>query len=313
MKTRKLNHTNTPLKSSYNPLRSAGNFFVERRKWLTPFAVAFVLSSCNNNDQVVQQYKSLHEHDSLLMVKTQADDSTINGYIHNMNDIQSSLDNIKTREKILSVQGQAENGNKNTAVEDIKAIDDMIIKSNREISALRMKMKKSDKKNAELETMVARMTAQLAQQDSEITTLQNSLAKVNTSYAEVTRQFNDSIAVLQTQDNRIQDMTTTMNTVYYAIGTEKELKTNKVITKSGGFIGIGKNSELTPDKNTSYFTKADLTTLSAISLNAKFKKLLTTHPSGSYKITGNKTADSLLITNKSAFWSEDKFLVIAVK
>lgn len=307
MKTRKINPANVPAGKRAHAI---GRYW----KWLGPAALTVALYSCNsNNDQLVQQYKSLHEHDSLMMVKTQSDDSTINGYIHNMNDIQGAIDEIKTREKILSVKDENESGPRNNAVKDIKAIDSLIIKSNREIAALHLRMRKMGRKDAELETMVARMSKQLAQQDTEITVLQNNLAKVNNSYAEVTRQFNDSIIVLQNQNARVTALTTAINTVYYAIGTEKELKANKVITKEGGFIGIGKNTELTPDNNTAYFTKCDLTQLNALSLNAKFKRLLTTHPAGSYKITGNKTADSLIITDKRAFWSEDKYLVVAVK
>jgi|SRR6185312_1246507 len=305
MKTRKINEATIQAGKE----KHTGRYW----KWLTPLAFTAALYSCSNNDQQVQQYKALHEHDSLLMVKTQSDDSTINGYVHNMNDIQGAIDEIKTREKILTVKAANESGSRGTALNDIRAIDSLIIKSNREVAALHMRMRKMGKKDVELETMVARMSKQLAQQDTEITVLQNSLAKVNNSYAEVTRQFNDSITVLQDQNARVASLTTAINTVYYAIGTEKELKANKVITKDGGFIGIGKSTELTPDNNTAYFTKTDLTKLNAISLNAKFKKLLTTHPAGSYRISGNKTADSLIITDKNAFWSEDKYLVVAVK
>jgi hypothetical protein len=280
-----------------------------RLKWIYPLAFVAVLYSCNDK-QLVLQYKDLHQHDSLLMVQTMANDSTIKGYINNMNDIQSNLDEIKSREKILTVKG--ENGG-NSAVEDIKAIDKLMIKSNREVAALRLKMKQMNVKDAGMETMITRMTAQLGEKDSEIATLQGNLARVNNSYTEVTRQFNDSITVLQEQNARISDMINSMNTVYYAIGTEKELKTNKVITETGGFIGLGKNTVLTPDNNTAYFTKTDLTKLNVIPLNAKFRKLLTAHPVASYKITGDKKADSLVITDPSAFWSEDKYLVIAVK
>ena len=283
-------------------------------KWLTPVALTIFLYSCSNNgNQVAQQYKTLHEHDSLLMAKNQADDSTINGYIHNMNDVQNALDEIRTREKILRVNSNNESGSHNTAVQDIKSIDSLIIRSNREVNDMHVRLRRMNKKNADLESMVVGLSNQLNQQDSEITTLQNNLSKVNTQYAEVTRQFNDSITVLQNQNARVGALTTSINTVYYAIGTEKELKANKVITKEGGFIGIGKSTELTPDNNAAYFTKGDLTKINAISLNAKFKKLLTTHPAGSYRISGNKTADSLIITDRNAFWSEDKYLVVAVK
>ncbi|HTB31284.1 MAG TPA: hypothetical protein VK808_04610 [Bacteroidia bacterium] len=275
-------------------------------------AMVAIFSSCNNS-QLVQQYKTLHEHDSLLVLQTQAEDSTIKGYINSMNEIQSNLDEIKSREKILSVNGNVESKTGNNAVNDIKMLDSLIIASNKNVAALRARVKKMDKKNVALEAMITRMTAQIAAQDTQITVLQSSLAKVNDSYKQVTQQFNDSMVVLQNRNTDIENLTNTMNTVYYAVGTLKELKDNKVIDKTGGFIGIGRNSQLKPDFNSSYFTKTDLTKLQVIPLNAKFKKLLTTHPVDSYKISGNKTADSLWITDQSSFWKENKYLVVAVK
>jgi hypothetical protein len=320
MKTQKLNWADVPeqkitcvgprkihLKLSSAVISS----FRKKCKWLSPLAFAAIVCSCNNTDQLAQQYKDLHLRDSLMLIKTQADDSTIKGYVSNLNDIQTNLDQIKAREKILSVEG--EGGNKNTALADIKALDNLIIKSNKEIADLHARMKKMGVKDAGLEAMVAHMTSQISEKDSEIAVIQGNLSRLNDTYTAVTQQFNDTMTVLKAQDARIVDMTNTMNTVYYAVGTVKELKDNKVITKSGGFIGIGKSSELTPDKNTSYFTKTDLTKFAVLPLNAKFKKLLTTHPAESYKITGNKTADSLVITDQSSFWSEDKYLVVAVK
>jgi hypothetical protein len=322
MKTRELNRANVPvekltcvaprkIKLNLSPPLIAS--FKNKWKWLTPLAFAAIICSCNNSDQLVQQYKSLHDHDSIVALQNQAQDSTIKGYVHYVNEIQSNLDEITAREKIISTETAGENGTPNKAVADIKALDKLILKSNGEIAALHLRLKKMDKKDVEMEAMVTRMGAQVSEKDSEITVLQHNLSSVNSSYAAVTEQFNDSLTVLTAQNTRIENMTNDMHTVYYAIGTVKELKDNKVITTSGGFIGIAKNKELTPDKNTAYFTKTDLTKLSVVPLNAKFKKLLTTHPAMSYKIEGDKKADSLLITDPTAFWSEDKYLVVAVK
>jgi hypothetical protein len=45
----------------------------------------------------------------------------------------------------------------------------------------------------------------------------------------------------------------------------------------------------------------------------KSAKIVTTHPNGSYRIDGNKTADKLVILNPTDFWSKSKVLVIVVK
>jgi len=194
------------------PFKSIFNFLAMKTyKLIKPampllLMLAMALWSCNNN-QLVQQYKTLHEHDSLLMVKTMADDSTIKGYVQNLNEIQNNIDEIKKREKIISLH-RGETGNGNSTVADIKMLDSLIIVSNKQITSLHIRVKNLSKRNGEMENMVARMTTQIAQQDTEIGVLQGNLARVNDSYKQITQQFNDTISVLQNQNARIEAMTT---------------------------------------------------------------------------------------------------------
>jgi hypothetical protein len=105
-----------------------------------------------------------------------------------------------------------------------------------------------------------------------------------------------------------------LNTAYYAFGTSKELIKNNVLTKEGGFIGMGKTAKMKEDFNKAYFTKVDASTTNEIVLGAKKAKLITTHPSGSYKIEGaDGKAEKLVILNSDDFWSASKYLVIVVE
>lgn len=115
-----------------------------------------------------------------------------------------------------------------------------------------------------------------------------------------------------TQESSVK--TEKLNTAYYAFGTSKELIKNNVLTKEGGFIGMGKTAKMKEDFNKGYFTKVDISTISEIVLGAKKAKLITTHPAGSYKIEGaDGKAEKLVITNAEDFWSASKYLVIVVE
>jgi Txe/YoeB family toxin of Txe-Axe toxin-antitoxin module len=107
----------------------------------------------------------------------------------------------------------------------------------------------------------------------------------------------------------------TINTAYYAFGTKKELELNKIIDKTGGFLGLGKSSKLKDDFNTSYFTKVDITKLNNIPLSSKKVKVITTHPTDSYKLitTPEGVIEKLEILDASKFWSASKYLVILVE
>jgi hypothetical protein len=86
-----------------------------------------------------------------------------------------------------------------------------------------------------------------------------------------------------------------------------------VISKEGGFIGIGKTTKVKDDFNKDYFTKINIESTTAINIGAKRAKILSSHPSGSYKLIGEKPVEKLEITNPQEFWSNSKYLVISIE
>jgi chromosome segregation ATPase len=275
---------------------------------------ALLFSSCNNS-QEEQQLKALATRDSIMMVQAKQKDSTTDSYIHSLNEIQENMDSIIAKEHILNVNSGEGSPMTSTAktLAEMKSLDRLIVHNNREIYRLEKKMKTSNQKNRDLEKLVARLTKELSEKNTQIVDLENKLAKANDSLKLVVHQLSDSIVVINRQRAEINAMRGEINTVYYAIGSMKELKSKGVATKEGGFIGLGRLEELKQDFNASYFTTANMEKLNAIALNAKFERLLTNHPSASYKISGNGKADSLLITNPASFWSTSKYLVVVVK
>ena len=93
----------------------------------------------------------------------------------------------------------------------------------------------------------------------------------------------------------------------------KELEKQQVVTKDGGFIGLGKIEKLKDDFNRDYFEKIDIRKVKRLKLFCAKAKLITTHPANSYKIYGQNRVDSLVITNPNQFWSVSKYLVVVVE
>ncbi len=282
-------------------------------KSIVYISVACLVFAACNNSQREEQLKTLALKDSLLLEQTKQKDSSIVSYIHSLNDIQGNLEEIKAKEKILTTskpgEGDSQSG---TIVEDIKALDELIVKNHKEINALEKKLKSMDKQDVELKIMVANLNKEINDQDEQIAELETRLSKSNDSLKYVVHQFNDTMVVVNRQKMEINSMTTEMNSVYYAVGTYKELKTKGVLTKEGRIIGLGGTPELKKDFNSSYFTSASKPELHTIPLYAKFSRLVTSHPSSSYKVTGDGKNDSFTITDPASFWSDSKYLVIIV-
>lgn len=271
-----------------------------------------LFTACKNDDK--EKIKDLSYQDSVLSTKNHSQDSSIMAYVKSFNDIQDNLDSIKAKAKILSEANTTEGGSqKDQIIADMRAIGELMMKNKKEIAHLQWKLKKVNGNNAELQKMIARLQDEVTTKDAEIAALQSQLAESNANLKDVINKFNDSMKVISQQKEEISDITTEMNTVYYAIGTAKELKKNGIIKKEGAVAGLGGAEQLKKDFNTAYFTKANGSTLHSLQLYSKFVQMVTVHPSGSYTIGGSDKADSLVITNPKDFWSQSKYLVIIVK
>jgi len=289
---------------------------------------AMMLSmSCNKQKEEIARLKA--KNDSLLALGFQKD-TTVMEFVRAFNDIQSNLDSIKQKENIIS-----QNTNGGTEVQtsareqitgDINAIYLMLQKNREMVASLKAKLKKSEAglaganiKIAELEKMIDNLTNQIETKDAEIASLKDQLGKLNIKVEDLGNQvtnLNTNVDNLSAENKAkqqaIDEKTAALNTAYYVIGTTKELKDKKIIDKSGGFIGLGRNKTVKDDFDKTYFTKVDITNLNELPIYKKKAVLLTSHPSGSYKFEGadKKAVDKLIILNYTDFWSRSKYLVI---
>jgi len=243
-------------------------------------------------------------------VRIERQDSSIQEFIQGFNEIQANLDEIKAKEKIVSTNSkdaETRKSKEDQIVADIQSIYDVMNKNKQRLETMRSKLKASNKKNEELEKFINRLTAELEQKDAEITDLKTQLEHLNIEMTNLNTTYQEEIQSGQVKTEKL-------HTAYYAFGTAKELIKNNVLTKEGGFIGLGKSQKVKEDFNKDYFTKIDITSVNVIPLGAKKAKLVTTHPAGSYKIEGaDGKAEKLTITNAEDFWSASKYLVVVIE
>lgn len=279
--------------------------------YLIPVILLFV--ACGNKD-----LDKMKQENEKLLTELNSKDSTINDFFGTLDQIESNLAVVKSKQGIIS-QSTSQNNEisqdtRQLINDDIQTINDLMEKNKKEIASLKSKLKNSNMKIKKLEEMLARYEKQLQDKDVEIEQLKQQLLNLNFTVENLSASIDTLKKTNQAKEEVISQKTDEINTAYYALGTEKELKENKVITKSGGFIGIGRNQKVEQDFNTEYFKKIDITKLTSINIGGKKAKLLTSHPSGSYKMEGTeKKVDKLVITNTREFWKVSKYLIIVVE
>lgn len=274
---------------------------------------AFVLASCVSKSTAV---KVEVQRDSLVTVVGEKD-SLINAVFKDLNSISENLALIKTRENLISVAGETEGGRRPVAEinNDIAAIDRLLQDNKRKIASLQRaaaQLRKANLRIDGLEKMIADINAQLAEKKSEIAELRESLTRMGAEVENLTEE----VAV---QSTRAENLTTEklelenqLNTVYYIVGPEKELREAQIIDKQGF---IGRTLTVNKTGNLESFTKADSRLLSEIPVGRKKVSVVTAQPADSYELVtdADKIVEKLLITDPVRFWEASKVLIISYK
>lgn len=268
------------------------------------------ISSCGGDKEkeVNPLADSLQSVNGELSGKLGEKELALQEFITNFNEIQENLNAIKEKEKIVSsnsTQGDVKS-KEDQIKEDIQVIYDLMSKNKNRIGSLTQKLKNSNLKLEGLEKMIENLQNSINLKDEEIADLKTRMEGLNIELSNLTTNYQEVETENQVKTNEI-------NTAYYAIGTSKELKEKNVISKEGGFIGIGKTTKVKSDFNKEYFTKVNIEQTASINIGSRKAKIITTHPSSSYKIIGEKPVEKIEITNAKEFWSASKYLVIIIE
>ncbi|HYX09913.1 MAG TPA: hypothetical protein VE912_24510 [Bacteroidales bacterium] len=274
-------------------------------------SVSLVFSGCHQ-----KELDQLKQENAQLKQVNEKKDSTINDLIASFNQIQDNLSVIKEKESVISkkAQGDVEEGNTREQIsQDIQTINDLMAQNRQQIKTLNNKLRHSNVKIAEFQKLMDNVNQQIKEKDSEIGSLKEKLVNLNFAVDKLNATVDTLTMANQEKKTIITEQDTKLNTAWYAYGTDKELKAEGIITKEGGFIGLGKVEKLVQDFNKEYFTKIDIRDVTSIPLYVKKAKLITTHPEGSYEFKEKDgSIESLEIKDPTAFWKVSKFLVIVV-
>jgi len=285
------------------------------------FPVIILASGCNQKNAEIASLKA--KNDSLMAIGF-VKDSTVIDFVDAFNSIQANLDSIKMKENVINKTVSGSSEIKTKSKDQINSDINMIYKMQQEnrvmVAQLRSKLKNSGVHAAGLEKMIDNLSKQIEEKDVQIAQLKDDLTKVNIQVTDLNTKVVDLNANVdnlntanQQKQQEIEAKTAELNTAYFIVSTPYDLEKKKIVTKAGGFIGLGKSKGLAPDMDKSYFTRVDITKLNAIPIMTDKATVLTKHPKASYYLTGKKMSDSLIITNQTQFWSLSKVLVVSAK
>jgi len=278
---------------------------------------AFVVNSKFKNEEkknvaIVENQK--RSYTQLLTSR----DSVLNEWMLTFDQIEKDLAKVKEKEKIISMQSNDQEftkDKKQAILKDIEYINTVLDQNKKKIASLTAQLKNSGGTIKGLQDKIAMLETDMKQREVEMTSLKTSLTQKDFEIGQLNTRMSDAEAAIQQKDETISTQIAEINKGFVTYGTYKTLKAKGLVTKEGGFLGIGKKEALHEDFPDSLFTQVNITETKSIPVNSKEAKLITEHPTGSYELVrdkDNKIA-SIEIKNPQEFWKISKYAVVEIK
>jgi len=277
-------------------------------------AIAFVSCEDAETEELINSTVNSGAEDKdneILSLKQQLadNDSTMNSYFSYVNEIRENLQMIsKEQELIINLQGNPEaiSVDNIDLIQELKTLGLLMSENENKIMQLKVALKNADYQMGEFEEMIMSLTEDVEMKNREIFQLQQELENLDGAFSEL-------FVAYEEQTEELAILKDELNTAYFTFGSKSELTDNGVITKEGGFIGIGKINKLKDDFNKNYFTEVKISELTEIPLGVKKADIVTSHSSDSYELIGEDQIEKIVIKDAVKFWETSNYLVVVVK
>ncbi|MEO9482249.1 MAG: hypothetical protein ABJG47_02335 [Ekhidna sp.] len=251
-------------------------------------------------------------------------DSAYNEIINILYGVESKIEKIKRRENLLSDLNGANDlskTDKQQIVDDMGMIDSLIIQTNETVSRLVAKLDNANINLNSFKKRVNQLSNELKERKKSIATLREELKEKDVTINEMTADIKSleyrvdkQEETLETQMVKINMQQVELNKAFFAIGSEKSLLQDGLVSKEGGFLWFGKTNELDPNASKDKFSEIDIRTTNRVIVDAESVDLITEHPSESYEIVKEGSVIRYIdIKDPDKFWEISKYLVVAVK
>ncbi len=300
-------------------------------KWTAVLPLALLATACSQEGQVAQRIPA----DSSQYFRTQveqmttvaaAKDSLVRDLAETtrlLSDINTEILKVTTTRKPVEpvVGGEGLATNDRAAV--LKRVQDLTARLRGNESRLAASQKRLKQLTSESDSMKSTLGDLQATIDGLQATLENQRNTIATLEADLTGT-KQQVATLSEEKAVLTDtlsaVTTRENTVYYVIGTRKELKDKGIITEEGGtrFLIFTRTGEvIKPGANldATAFTSVDRRSLTEIKLPdpAKEYQLVTMQNIAYSNIpldAKGRVKGSLQISSPERFWGQAKYLIL---
>ncbi len=275
---------------------------------------AFLLVGCSGRaEELEKQNAALQQQNKDLSQDLTSQDEYIDEVVTSVNEVYLSIEAARASEKNLLSESKGIEGTKAKNKDDVRkdllgriaTVNENLQANYKKVDDLQKKVNSSRKQSGALQTMVDNLRKTIEEREQSIAALEMKVSGLEGEVAAKSEVVRQRELVIDAQKKEIA-------TVYYVIGTKKELEEKGIIKDEGGFLWglVGSTTTLASGLDPSYFTPIDRARNTTFRVEGKIREILPKRNAEYYTQQKNEGGESVLtVADLDHFW-RDKYLVI---
>jgi hypothetical protein len=269
---------------------------------------------CNGRTgELEKQNATLQQQNREMAQNITTQDEYIDDVVTAVNEVYQSIEATRASEKNLLSESKGIEGAKTQTKDEVRKdllqrialVNDNLQSNFKKVADLQKKVNTSRKQYASLRTMVDNLKKTLEEREQSITALEMRVKGLEGEVAEKTELVHQRDLVIDAQKKAIA-------TVYYVVGTRKELEEKGIIRDEGGFLWglLGSTTTLAPGFDPAYFTPIDKDVNTTFRIDGRIRDILPKRNPEYFTEEKGENGESILtVADLNHFW-KDKYLVI---
>lgn len=261
------------------------------RKTATVALVALVVLLLGTSGVLYQKYQKTSANLSEMKVADEAARQRDAAAFSAIAEIQDSLSAISLAEPSLQARSEGQPGpNRQEILDRIATLKESIQRTKDKIRQLDASSRQRGVKIAGLEKLIANLKTTVAGKEELITQLTTQMESLQTQVAGLETTVQQDQQTIVAKDQTIDEKQRELGTIFYVIGTKKELANSGLIESKGGVLGMGKTLQLTGKYDESRFTALNTDQETVVRAPATKVQVLSPQPTSSYElvVAGNQ-------------------------
>ncbi len=284
----------------------------------------FAVVSINRAEKFKEQQTEAQMANESLIGVIEHRDSIINELVQTFNEIEEDMNIVREKENLLVLSAENPefpNDMRDRIVSEIRQMNSLLEENKAKVIALNQRLKKSGIQIAALEDKMALLQESIELRDSSIQVLKMELmdrdfyvAELNIAIDSLDMEVIERDETILLKEEVISQNEAELDKAYLASGNFKELKEIGIVSKEGGFLGLGKSKVVPADLTDSYFDQISIAMTDKIAINAKKAELISPHPADSYEVVSNDSiVEYIQITQPEKFWKKTRYAVVETR